>query len=136
MILTKSHINQLSYEIVGCAIEVHKQLGPGLLEVVYHQCMQYELMEKGFLVESEVAVPIHYKRMKLSNPLRLDLLVNSAIIVELKAVEILHPIYSAQLLSYMKLTQKPKGLLINFFSENITKSLVPLVNEYFNMLPD
>ncbi|MCB0655568.1 MAG: GxxExxY protein [Saprospiraceae bacterium] len=136
MRLTKTYVNQLSYDIVGCAIEVHRHLGPGLLEVIYHQCLMYELLSKGFMVESEIALPIEYKDIQLSNRLRLDLLVEDSVIVELKAVEILHPIYTAQLLSYMKLAHKPKGLLINFFTENIAQSLVPLVNEYFKILPD
>lgn len=134
--MTKSIIKNLSYTIVGAAIEVHKHLGPGLLESIYHQCLFDELKARGLNVLSNQAVPISYKGKGLSVPLRLDLLVNDQIIIELKAVEVLHPVYKAQLLSYMKLTQKPKGLLINFHTENLTKSLVPLVNEYFALLPD
>ena len=134
--MTKSIIKNLSYTIVGAAIEVHKHLGPSLLESIYHQCLFDELKARGLNVLSNQAVPISYKGKGLSVPLRLDLLVNDQIIIELKAVEVLHPVYKAQLLSYMKLTQKPKGLLINFHTENLTKSLVPLVNEYFALLPD
>lgn len=134
--MTKTSIKDLSYKIVGAAIEVHKHLGPGLLESIYHQCLFDELKTRGLSVLSNQAVPISYKGKELAVPLRLDLLVENQIIIELKAVEILHPVYKAQLLSYMKLTQKPKGLLINFHTENLTKSLVPLVNEYFALLPD
>jgi GxxExxY protein len=133
--LTQSFINQLSYDIVGCTIEVHKQLGPGLLESVYEICTVEELKSIGLKVLRQVPVPIKYKNKDLGTNLVLDLLVEDLIIVELKAVEILIPVYKAQLLSYLKLTGKPKGLLINFNTENITQSLVPLVTEEFAKLP-
>lgn len=132
--ITKSYINQLSYQIVSCAIEVHKHLGPGLLESVYHLCLKEELESAGLKVASQVHVPISYKNRDLGGILKLDFLINDLIIVEIKAVEIMNPIYKAQLLSYLKLTGKPKGLLINFHSENITKNLVPLVTEKFATL--
>jgi GxxExxY protein len=133
--VTQSFINQLSYDIVGCTIEVHKQLGPGLLESVYEICTVEELKSIGLKVLRQVPVPIKYKNKDLGTNLVLDLLVEDLIIVELKAVEILIPVYKAQLLSYLKLTGKPKGLLINFNTENITQSLVPLVTEEFAKLP-
>ena len=133
--LTQSFINQLSYDIIGCTIEVHKQLGPGLLESVYEICTVEELKSIGLKVLRQVPVPIKYKNKDLGTNLVLDLLVEDLIIVELKAVEILIPVYKAQLLSYLKLTGKPKGLLINFNTENITQSLVPLVTEEFAKLP-
>ena len=134
--ITKTLVNDISYQIVGCAIEVHMNLGPGLLESIYHQCLLDELKSEGLIVQSNLAVPISYKGKKLGDPLRLDLLVEDLIIVELKAVEIVHPVYKAQLLTYMKLSEKPKGLLINFHTENITKGMTPLVNEIFASLPD
>ncbi len=133
--LTQKFVNQLSYDIVGCAIEVHKQLSPGLLESVYEICTVEELRSNGLKVLRQVPVPIKYKNKDLGTNLVLDLLVEDLIIVELKAVEILIPVYTAQLLSYLKLTGKPKGLLINFNTENITQSLVPLVTEEFAKLP-
>ena len=133
--LTQKYINQISYKVVGCAIEVHKHLGPGLLESVYETCMMEELSSNGLKVLKQIPVPIKYKGKDLGSNLILDLLVEDLIIVELKAVEIMIPVYKAQLLSYLKLTGKPKGLLINFHSENITQSLIPLVTEEFSKLP-
>lgn len=134
--MTKKEVTQLSYEIIGCAIRVHKTLGPGLLESIYEKCLAYELVINGFDVKQQINVPIQYEEMVFDADLRFDLLVNDTIIVELKAQEEMHPIYEAQLLSYMKILKKPQGLLINFFTENITKSMKPLVNEYFRNFPD
>ena len=134
--MTKRYITHLSYEIVGSAIKVHKTLGPGLLEGVYEKCLKYELAEKGFYVSQQVQVPIAYGKMVLETELRIDLLVNDSIIVELKTVERLLPVHEAQLLTYMRLLSKPQGILINFYTDNITKSMKPLVNEFFNRLPD
>lgn len=133
--ITQKHINDLSYKIVGCAIEVHKELGPGLLENVYEKCMIEELLAQNLEVKEQVAVTIKYKGKQVDANLYIDLMVSELVIVELKAVEKLLPIYKAQLLTYLKLTGKPKGLLINFNSENITKELVPLVTENFANLP-
>lgn len=135
MRITQKYINDLAYKIVGCAIEVHKHLGPGLLESVYEKCLIQELIDHGFKVRSQVNVPIQYKETILDHDLKLDILVEDVIIVELKAVEMLIPVYKAQLLSYLKLSGKPKGLLINFHTENITNQLVPLVTEEFAKLP-
>jgi GxxExxY protein len=132
--ISQQHINDISYKIVGCAIEVHKQLGPGLLESVYHPCMIYEL-KKSFNVVSQLYVPVRYKEENFGGMLKLDLLVEDIVIVELKAVEVMIPLYQAQLLSYLKLTGKPKGLLINFNCENIVSQMVPLVTEEFAKLP-
>jgi len=135
MIITQKYINDISYKIVGCAIEVHKELGPGLLESIYQACLIEELLNLKFKVNSQVPVVINYKGKKLDSTLRLDLLVNDFVIVELKAVEEMISLYTAQLLTYLKLSQKPKGLLINFNCENITRQLVPLVTEEFSKLP-
>jgi GxxExxY protein len=135
MIITKQYVNQVAYDIVACAIEVHRHLGAGLLESVYQVCLLKELENKGLEVRKELYLPIIYKGIDLGNKLRLDILVNDLVIVELKSVETVIPLYKAQLLSYMKLTQKPKGLLINFNSETITKGCTSLVNEYFAILP-
>jgi GxxExxY protein len=133
--VTQKYINDLAYKIVGCAIEVHKNLGPGLLESVYEACLIEELKDAGFFVQSQIHVPVKYKTKDLGGVLKLDILVNDLIIVELKAVEMMIPLYKAQLLSYLKLTEKPKGLLINFHCENIVEQLVPLVTEEFAKLP-
>ena len=134
--MTKKEVTQLSYEITGYAIKVHKNLGPGLLESVYEQCLLYELKQHGYRVKQQMIVPVVYGDLTMETDLRLDLLVDDCVIVELKAVQDLLPVYEAQLLTYMKLLKKPQGLLINFFTDNITKSLKPLVNDYFRWLPE
>lgn len=136
MQITKQYINSLSYRIVGCAIEVHKQLGPGLLESVYETCLVDELISQNLNVKRQIPVPILYKGKDLGTNLVLDLIVNDLVIVELKAVEVMIPVFKAQLLSYLKLTGKPKGLLINFHCENIKDNLVPLVTDVFSKLPE
>jgi GxxExxY protein len=134
--ITKKYVTKLSYEIVGCAIRVHKELGPGLLEGVYEKCLIHELRLNGYDVKSQIIVPIKYRGLELDANLKLDLLVNDLVVVELKAVEAINPAFEAQLMSYMKLLEKPQGLLINFFTTNITKSTKPIVNEFFAKLPD
>jgi GxxExxY protein len=133
--ISQKHINAISYKIIGCAIEVHRELGPGLLESVYETCFIEELRNSGLTVQSQVSVPIQYKGKDLGCTLKLDLLVNDLIIVEEKAVELIVPLYKAQLLSYLKLTGKPKGLLINFNCQNIKEDLVSLVTSEYAKLP-
>lgn len=133
--ITQKYINEISYKIIGCAIEVHKHLGPGLLESVYELCFIDEMTSAGLFVKSQIYVPVHYKGKDLGGILKLDLLVNDLIIVEEKAVEQMIPLYKAQLLSYLNLTGKPKGLLINFNCENITEQLISLVTEEFAICP-
>ncbi|WP_300597569.1 GxxExxY protein [Niabella sp.] len=133
--MTKKEVTQLSYEITGYAIKVHKELGPGLLESVYQRCLEYELSRNHFAVLRHVLVPVIYEHIAIDADLRLDLLVNDCVVVELKAVEHLLPVHEVQLLTYMKLLQKPQGLLINFYTDNITKTMRPFVNEYFKALP-
>jgi GxxExxY protein len=134
--MTKKEVTQLSYEIIGFAIKVHKELGPGLLESIYEKCLKHELESNGYDVKQQLTVKINYFDLKTETDLKLDLLVNDCVIVELKAVENILPIHEAQLLSYMKLLRRPQGLLINFKTTNITKSSKPFVNEYFTMLSD
>lgn len=133
--ITQKYINQISYRIVGCAIEVHKAFGPGLLESVYEECLVEELKINGLGVGFQQKVPLFYRGKQLKTDLRLDIIVNDLIIVELKAVEQLIPIYKAQLLSYLKLSQKPKGLLINFNSVILKEQIIPLVTEEFSKYP-
>lgn len=132
--MTKKEVTQLSYDIVGCAITVHKTLGPGLLESVYEKCLQKELEYNGFQVETQKKVKLEYRDLLIETELRLDLIVNNTVVVEIKTVENLLPVHEAQLLTYMNLLEKPQGLLINFYTDNISKSVKPMVNEYFKML--
>lgn len=134
--MTKRQVTQLSYDITGFAIKVHKTLGPGLLESIYEKCLVFELRKNGYEVKQQLNVSVQYDDIIFDADLRIDLLVNDCVVVELKAQEQLHPIYEAQLLTYMKILKKPQGLLINFFTDNITKSMKPLINEYFKNLPD
>lgn len=136
MLVTKKQVTQLSYDITGFAIKVHKNLGPGLLESIYETCLKFELERNGYSVKQQVFADVVYDGLLMETTLKVDLLVNDLVVVELKTVEELKPVHQAQLLTYMKLLQKPQGLLINFFTDNITKSMKPFVNEYFTSLPD
>ena len=118
---TKHKINSLCYEILNAAIEVHKHLGPGLLESVYEKCLVYELESRGFNVKNQMPLPLVYKGLFLDTSLRLDLLVEDVVIVELKTVETFIPIHEAQIISYLNLLNLPKGILINFKCSNIMK---------------
>ncbi len=133
--MTQKGINDLAYRIVGCAITVHKQIGPGLLESVYEHCMVEELNYQGFEVVRQVKVPVTYRGKKLDCELRLDLLVNDCVVVELKAVEEIIPLYHAQILTYLKLLDKPKGLIINFNCSNIVSQSISIVTPKFAVLP-
>jgi len=134
---TKTYLNELTYKIIGCAIEVHKHLGPGLLESVYEKCFLRELTLRGIPFINQVWVPIQYKGLELDTELRLDVLVDNLLCVELKAQEGLLPIHDAILLSYMQMLRKPKGVLINFHCVNIFKEgQRTLVNDLFAMFPD
>lgn len=109
-----AEVERVAKVIVDAAFQVHKELGPGLLESVYETCLAYDLGQRGIKVESEVVLPIIYKEVHLDAGLRLDMLVEKLVIVELKAAEATIPLFDAQLLTYLKLTQKRLGLLINF----------------------
>ena len=137
MNITKKYLNDLTYKVIGCAIEVHKLLGPGLLESVYEKCFLKELALRGISYKNQLWVPILYKGLELDTELRLDVLVEDILCVELKAQEGLLPIHDAILLSYMQMLQKPKGILINFHCVNIFKEgQKTLVNDLFARLPD
>jgi GxxExxY protein len=110
--------DELSRRVIGCAIEVHRTLGPGLLESTYRQCLAYELSEAQIPFQMEVPVPVRYKNVLLDCGYRIDLLIGADLIVEIKSVETLLPIHQAQTLTYMRLAKIPIGLLINF---NVTK---------------
>lgn len=137
MSLTKSYLNDLTYQINGAAIEVHKILGPGLLESVYHKCLKKELIERGISFNSELIVPLQFKGLELETDLRCDLFVENCIVVELKAIENIAPIHQAQLLTYMKLLEAPKGILFNFHTVNLFREgQKTFVNEYFKALKE
>ena len=129
-------ITQMSYDVLGCAINVHREVGPGLLESVYQKCLIHELKSKGFKVMQQVKVPLFYKDLNLEVKLKADIIVNESVIIELKTVDCLLPVHEAQLLTYMRLLKIPQGLLMNFYSDNLSKNTIPLVNEYFKALPE
>jgi GxxExxY protein len=114
MAIEKDQINQVTEKIIGAAINVHRALGPGLLESAYEACLAFELVEGGLKVEQQKPIPVIYKTVRLDCGYRLDLLVNNIVIVEIKSVDHMMPIHEAQLLSYLKLSGCKVGLLINF----------------------
>ncbi|MGH1435177.1 MAG: GxxExxY protein [Lewinella sp.] len=134
---SKKVLDELTYQVIGAAIEVHKSLGPGLLESVYHRCLAKQLSLQGLSFSSEHLVPVHYKGEKFDTLLRCDFLVEDLLIVEIKSVAAFAPIFNAQLLTYMNLLCKPKGLLMNFNVVNIfQEGQQTMVNETFRTLPE
>ena len=134
--ITQKYLDDLTYEIIGSAIEVHKNMDRGLLESVYHQCLKEELSYRKINFHTEMKVPIIYKTKELITDFRCDLFVENCLVVELKSVLEMNPIFEAQLLTYMKLLKAPKGVLINFNCYNIFKEgQKTFVNEYFKLLP-
>ncbi len=124
--------NEISSLIIKAAIAVHRALGPGLLESVYQVCLLAELKSMGLRVEDQVAVPIIYRGERLANNLRIDLLVEDRVVVEIKAVQDFHPIHTAQLLTYLKLANKKLGLLINFNTIKLIDGLDRVMNGYLD----
>ena len=122
--------NEISSKIIGAAIEVHKQLGPGLLESTYETCLAYELKQLGLDVKQQIALPVVYKEVKLDAGYRIDLLIENKVIVEIKSVEALADIHTAQLLTYLKLKDLKLGLLINFNSVRVVDGLKRILNGY------
>ena len=119
--------SSITHEVIGAAIEVHKDKGPGLLESIYEWCLSTELGLRGFDVRSQENVEVRYKGFTRKYPLKFDLLVNECLLVEGKAVETVLPIHKAQLLSYMKLLDIPVGLIINFNSDKLTDGVSRLI---------
>jgi GxxExxY protein len=107
-------INEITEKIIGSAIEVHRLLGPGLLESAYEECLAFELQAKGLNIQRQKAVPVVYKEIKLDCGYRIDILVENTVVIELKTVDAFNPVHQAQILTYMKFAQKSIGLLINF----------------------
>lgn len=120
--------NELTYEIRGAIFDVYNELGPGLLESVYEEALVFELMERELNVSRQVEVPVVYKGNELKTSLRLDLLVNNQVIVELKSVEEMKPVFAKQLLTYLRLLDKHVGLLVNFNTSNLRENIKRIVN--------
>jgi GxxExxY protein len=125
-----ARLNQVTEQIIGAAIAVHRALGPGLLESTYEACLVYELMQQGLKVEAQKPLPIVYREVKLDCGYRLDLLVEGTVIVELKSVDRLAPIHTAQLMSYLKLSGCKVGLLINFNETLLKNGIVRKINDF------
>jgi len=135
--LTKTYLKDLIYKVNGAAIEVHKTLGPGLLESVYHKCLKKELELRRISFESELKVPLVYKGIGVETDLRCDLFIEGILPVELKAVETVLPVHEAQLLTYMQLLNAPIGLLLNFNSMNLFRhGQKTFVNDFYRTLWD
>jgi GxxExxY protein len=135
--MTKTYLKNLVYQVNGCAIEVHKHLGPGLLESVYHSCLKKELSIREIDFQTELIIPVNYKGLEIEAGLRCDLFVEKNLIVELKAVKKVLPIHEAQLLTYMKLMEIPIGLIINFNVTHIFKEgQKTYVNELYRYLEE
>ena len=133
--MTQKYLDELTYQIIGLAIEVHKIMGAGLLESIYHKCMIEELKHRKINFLTEMSIPVFYKTKKLEIDFRCDLFVENCLVIELKSVSEINPMYEAQLLSYMNLLKAPKGILINFNCSNIFKEgQKTYVNEYFKKL--
>ena len=128
--LEKDRLDQLSHRVSGAAIEVHRHIGPGLLESAYQSCLVFELKQLGMRVEEQRPLPVIYKQVKLDCGYRLDVVVEDEIIAEIKAIEKLLPIHDAQLLSYLRLANKRVGLLMNFHVPVLKDGLKRIVNEF------
>ena len=122
-------LNGITEQIIGAAMDVHRALGPGLLESAYEACLMFELVSRGLKVEQQRALPVVYRDVKLDCGYRLDLVVENQVVVELKAVDELAPIHKAQLISYLKLSGLKVGLLINFHTKMLKDGIVRLVNK-------
>ena len=122
------HENEISQIVIGAAIEVHRALGPGLLESAYQECLLYELKERGLKVKKEVSMPIEYKEVQIDHGYRMDLLIEEKVVVELKTVDELHEVHTAQILTYLKLGNYKLGLLINFNTKLLKHGIKRYVN--------
>ncbi|MBS4066325.1 MAG: GxxExxY protein [Chitinophagaceae bacterium] len=134
---TKTYINSLTYDVNAAIIEVHRILGPGLLENIYHKCLKYELDVRGIKYLSEFSLPFHYKDLDLTTDFRCDLLIESCIMLELKAVQEVIPYFKTKIINHMLLTETPKGILVNFNVVNIMKEgHFTFINKFYNELPE
>ena len=122
--------NDITERIIGCAVEVHRSLGPGLLENAYQECLLYELLNAGLIVEKQKPLPLVYKEVRLDAGYRLDLIVENKVIIEVKSIEAINDIHIAQVLTYLKVSGCKVGLLVNFNVLKLTNGLKRLVNNY------
>ena len=122
--------NELSSKIIGASIEVHKQLGPGLLESTYEVCLGHELRLMGLEIKQQISLPVVYKNIKLNAGYRIDMIVENKLVVEIKSVDVLAPIHTAQLLTYLKLKDLKLGLLINFNEVKVVDGIKRVINGY------
>lgn len=137
MIISKTYLKDLTYQVNGAAIEVHKALGVGLLESTYHKCMSFELALRGIAFETEMVVPVHYKGLEIDTNLRCDLFIENVLVIELKAVEKVMPIHEAQIITYMKLLSSPKGIIYNFNTVNLyAEGQKTYVNDFYRNIPE
>lgn len=120
--------NKISYAIRGAAFKIHSELGPGLLESVYEAALSYELRKLGYNIETRIGIPMRYQDLKFEVGFRLDILVNDLVIIEVKSVDNLADVHHKQLLTYLKLTNKKLGLLINFNSSSLNNNIIRIVN--------
>ena len=123
------NLNEISYQIRGAVFDVYNELGPGLMENVYEKALIIELLNRGLQVENQVPIEVLYKGFDLGLQYRVDLLVNEQVIIELKSVEILLPVHYKQLITYLKLAQKPLGFLINFYTNSIKDNIIRIAND-------
>ncbi len=128
--MTKEKYNTLSKEILDASITVHKEMGPGLLESVYELCLMRELISRDILVKRQITIPLYYKGVELEKEFKIDLLTENEIILEIKAFEILLPVHSAQIISYLKLADKRLGFLINFNVSLLKQGFKRFVNDF------
>ena len=123
--------NELSKIVFDAGLKIHKKLGPGLFETVYEECLFYELQKQGLKVEKQIVLPIVYEELKISNAFLIDILVESKLILEIKAVEFINPSHKAHLLTYLKMTNCKLGLLINFNEDTFRAGVSRIINGYF-----
>lgn len=127
-VIIDDELESITYKVIGLAIEVHRQLGPGLLESAYQECLIYEIKQLGLLVENEKVLPIIYKDIKLDHGYRIDLLIENKLVIELKTVDSFTDVHYAQILTYLKLGNYPLGLLINFNSKILKNNIKRFIN--------
>ena len=128
---TEIELNKITEIIIGCAIEVHKKLGPGLLESTYMACLYFELVKTGLYVQEQVGLPLIYKEVNMEIGYRLDLLVENKVVIEVKSIEVLNEVHIAQVLTYLKLSNAKVGLLINFNVLKLTDGIKRLIARSF-----
>ena len=126
----RAYLDKLSNQVIGAALKVHSALGPGLLESAYEVCLAQELRQRGLIVATQVGLPVVYEGMKVDLGFRMDPLINGEIVVELKASEGIAPVHRAQLISYLRLSGKHLGLLINFHVDQLKDGIVRMVNQF------